>query len=116
MFLRPLYQQVYRVRQNREDTFQALFDCFGAAGEVNNQGAPTRSCHASREHAEGSMLNTDGTHGFGDTRSFAVNNRSGRLRRDIAGSKACPTGSEDEVEVFLIAPFAQGCLDLVALV
>src|SRR5437899_290843 len=46
MFLWSLGQQVDSVGQHGEDTFQALFNRFGAARQVDNQGVPACSRHA----------------------------------------------------------------------
>ena len=61
-------------------------------------------------------METDGTHGFGNAGSLAVNNRQCCLRCDIAGSQAGAASGENEVQLFLIAPLTQDRLDLLAFV
>src|SRR5215470_19680931 len=62
------------------------------------------------------MLQADGTHSLGDTGGFAVDDCFGSLWCDIAWGQACAARSEDEVELFLIAPLAQCALDQCAFV
>src|SRR6266851_4271194 len=62
------------------------------------------------------MLQADGAHSLGDTGGFAVDDCSGGLWRDIAWGEPCAARSEDEVELFLVAPLAQRALDQCAFV
>src|SRR2546421_12317611 len=62
------------------------------------------------------MLETDGTHDFGNAGSLAVNNRQCCLWCDIAGSQAGAASGENEIQLFLIAPLTQDRLDLLAFV
>src|SRR5712691_1619947 len=116
MLPRSLNQQIDGMWQNRQDAFQALFDSFGAAREINNQRAPTCSGNAARKHAKGSMFQADGTHSLGDTRGLTVDDCFCRLRRDIAWSQPGATRGKNEVQVFVIAPFAQDYLNLLPLI
>src|SRR5713226_4166735 len=116
MFFWSFGQQVNGVWQDGEDALEALFDCFGAAGEIDNQRATACSRYASREHTKGGVLQAGGTHGLGNTGSFPFNHRLCRLWRNIAWRQSGAAGGEYEVQVLPVTPLAQGRLDLVALV
>src|SRR5258706_6625085 len=62
------------------------------------------------------MLQADSAHGLRDTRSFAINHSFCSLGGDVAWRKTRTAGSDNEVEMLLIAPFAQRGLDLFAFI
>src|SRR5437016_4599526 len=116
MFPWPLYQQIDRMWQHRQDTLQALSHGFGATREIDNQGMPTDPGHPARKHTEGSMLQAGGAHSLSDTWSLALNNGSGCLWRHVSWCQPCPARRQNEIEVFVIAPLAQHRLNLVTLI
>src|SRR5579875_1742005 len=106
VFTRSLNEQIDRVWQSGQDTFETFLDGSGATRQIDDQSTPARTGDATRKHTEGRVAQTFGTHGLGNTGGLAVDYRARSLRRDIAGSQAGAAGSQDQVEMLLVAPFA----------
>ena len=100
-------QQVERVGKDRQDHREVLADAFGAAGEVDDQGAAADAGDGAAEHRHRSVLEAFGAHGFGEAGHFVVKHFARGLRRDVARAEAGAAGGDDEVELVVVGPFLQ---------
>src|SRR6266516_2332260 len=116
VFSRSLDKKIDTMGQHRQNILQALFHRFGTAGKIENESTTAHACDTSGKHTERRMLETYGTHSFSDARSLAVDDSLCRLWRDITWSQSCTTRCENEIKMFVIAPFAQCCLNQFAFI
>src|SRR6266487_3397613 len=97
---RSLDKKIDSMGQHRQNILQALFHRFGTAGKIDNESTTAHASDTSGKHAERRMLETYGTHSFSNARSLAVDD----------------TRCENEIKMFVIAPFPQCCLNQFAFI
>src|SRR6266571_1266649 len=84
--------------------------------KIDNKSTTAHACDTSGKHTERRMVQADGTHSFGNSGSFTVDDGLRCLWCDITWSQSCTACCENEIEMFVITPFAQCCLNQFAFI
>jgi hypothetical protein len=95
----PTSEQLDGVGKHGHRGVESLSNALRAPGEVHDQRHATASGNGSRERGHRGLRQPGSAHELGETGCLAVDDRPGRLRRNIPRSEARAAGGDDEAHV-----------------
>src|SRR6266568_9577943 len=99
VFGTPAGDQVDRMRQRRLDQLEAVAAAARRSREIHDQGAPAHACETATEQPVRCLAESVCAESLGDPRNVPIDDRLGRLRREITRRDARAAGRQDHARI-----------------